>query len=455
MSIDPASISKKPWYVLLAVNVLVLLVLLEGVLFLFVGVTEGRWVYSSLEEDHPFRDVVRDAGVREVAEGDRAEGNVERLHPYFGYVLKPRLFEENRHRLRVNNHGFFTEHSYPIEKASDDDFIIAILGGSVALDVSNHEVVHRGDPTTVVEYLKQIPGLENKAFRIMNLASGGFKQPQQLLILSYFLSIGQDLDLILNIDGFNEVALSPLNHEKSIAVSMPSAQHLLPLTALADGHQPTLRSVVKVAELKEALGVRIDQLESGGSAIRYVWSRLQAQSLLRDLQAEAVQLEQTLAQEKTNSIAREESLVALTIEDSELSPDMAFQHIVDGWLESSILIHQLAASRDIPYVHVLQPNQYHPTDRTFTEYEQKIFGNTPYIVGVERGYPLLIERSVDLEARGISFLNAGEVFDEEPEGVYRDGCCHYTFRGQQLFSSLIGSFLVSQNLFTGEGGSSE
>jgi hypothetical protein len=61
---------------------------------------------------------------------------------------------------------------------------------------------------------------------------------------------------------------------------------------------------------------------------------------------------------------------------------------------------------------------------------------------VETGYPLLLKRSRELEAVGIPFLNAARVFDEVPEDVYRDGCCHYTLAGQQVLSSRIGSFLA-------------
>ena len=62
----------------------------------------------------------------------------------------------------------------------------------------------------------------------------GYKQPQQLLILSYFLSIGQSFDVVVNIDGFNEVAISPLNDARGSDISMPSVMHMDPLTALVD-----------------------------------------------------------------------------------------------------------------------------------------------------------------------------------------------------------------------------
>jgi len=35
----------------------------------------------------------------------------------------------------------------------------------------------------------------------------GYKQPQQLLALAYFLSLGAEYDLIINLDGYNDIVL--------------------------------------------------------------------------------------------------------------------------------------------------------------------------------------------------------------------------------------------------------
>jgi hypothetical protein len=42
---------------------------------------------------------------------------------------------------------------------------------------------------------------------VLKLAIGAYKQPQQLITLSYLLSLGAKFDYIINIDGFNEVTL--------------------------------------------------------------------------------------------------------------------------------------------------------------------------------------------------------------------------------------------------------
>jgi len=55
----------------------------------------------------------------------------------------------------------------------------------------------------------------------------GYKQPQQLLVLSYFLSIGQPFDMVMNIDGFNEVALGGINDRYGWTFRCPATSTLI------------------------------------------------------------------------------------------------------------------------------------------------------------------------------------------------------------------------------------
>ena len=82
--------------------------------------------------------------------------------------------------------------------------------------------------------LKQNSYFGNKELISLCLSHEGYKQPQQLLVLSYFLSIGQQFDLVVNIDGFNEVTLSSLNNEHGLDISMPSVMHMDPLINLVN-----------------------------------------------------------------------------------------------------------------------------------------------------------------------------------------------------------------------------
>ena len=110
------------------------------------------------------------------------------------------------------------------------------------------------------------------------LSHEGYKQPQQLLVLSYFLSIGQTFDLVVNIDGFNEVALSSLNHQRGLDISMPSAMHLDPLVNLVNQATLTpekLQSLAAISQYKERINYLVGRLQRNRiAAINFVLERL-------------------------------------------------------------------------------------------------------------------------------------------------------------------------------------
>jgi hypothetical protein len=97
----------------------------------------------------------------------------------------------------------------------------------------------------------------------------------------------------------------------------------------------------------------------------------------------------------------------------------------------------------VPYVHVLQPNQYH-TARRFGEDEARVARNdaTPFKPPVERGYPALERAAGELKAR-LQFLDATKIFDNEPSPVYADDCCHYTDRGNEILADAIAAQIGS------------
>ena len=110
------------------------------------------------------------------------------------------------------------------------------------------------------------------------LSHEGYKQPQQLLVLAYFLSIGQPFDLVVNIDGFNEVALSSLNDQRGLDISMPSVMHLDPLVNLVNQATLTpekLQSLAAISQYKERINYLVARLQRNRfAAINFVLERL-------------------------------------------------------------------------------------------------------------------------------------------------------------------------------------
>ncbi|HZD41645.1 MAG TPA: hypothetical protein VE131_13050, partial [Terriglobales bacterium] len=118
-------------------------------------------------------------------------GDKYQIHPYLGYVNMRRMGElERLHERRYSS-----------------QYVIAILGGSVADQFASY-VISR--PQYFEKLRQAIPEIGGRAIRIVDLAFGGYKQPQQFIAASYFL---ESIDMTVNIDGLNEIAaqdLSPL-----------------------------------------------------------------------------------------------------------------------------------------------------------------------------------------------------------------------------------------------------
>ena len=120
---------------------------------------------------------------------------VEVIHPYFGFVPNP--FRNNQ-KIPISNFGFWSgKDCNPIMKRARGKYIIGVFGGSFALGVYN----------SAQSIFKDALKSDDKDIIILNFSTGGYKQPQQWLILAYLLSLGAEFDMVINIDGFNEVAL--------------------------------------------------------------------------------------------------------------------------------------------------------------------------------------------------------------------------------------------------------
>ena len=125
---------------------------------------------------------------------------------------------------------------------------------------------------------------------------------------------------------------------------------------------------------------------------------------------------------------------------------MDWPALIDLWARSSRAMHAQARAAGIPYLHVIQPNQYHVTGRQFSAEERAvaIADRTPYAQPVVEGYPRLAEAIPALRDAGVPVYELFELFDDVSEPVYVDNCCHYNELGQHVLASRIADLLLEQ-----------
>jgi hypothetical protein len=382
-----------------------------------------------------------------IPETAQGEITADRLNPYFGpshkagqpfdFPAELRETDSPTKPMATNNFGFNSPYQYPIVKGNRE-FIVGVFGGSVGVFFCLAGV------DRLVADLKQHEFFKDRTIVPLCMAHEGYKQPQQLLVLAYFLSIGQTFDLVINIDGFNDVALSALNNQQGVDISMPSVSHLLPLINLIDQGTLTpekLQSLAAITQYKQRLNRLTDTLQRNWLASVGVLLGSYRAAIARRYEDESRRFA-TL-----QSIRSDRSLVSAIPPTEQRVGAMVYNDIARNWAQASLLMRDMLAARGTPYVHVLQPNQY-SASRTFTPEEAKVALNasSPYKPGVEQGYPALLAEAA---SRGMTkttgFLDATHVFDQETQPMYVDNCCHYTAMGYRVLADAIASAATSLN----------
>ncbi len=130
------------------------------------------------------------------------------IHPYQGVVTRP-TSESDRAAAPpgqlVGTFGFRGIDS-PNLKRSDDQLIVAVVGGSVARQFVDNAT------ESLQNELATHPKYRDRTITILPLAVDGYKQPQQLTMLAYLMTLGAEFDIVINLDGLNEVALPAMDN---------------------------------------------------------------------------------------------------------------------------------------------------------------------------------------------------------------------------------------------------
>lgn len=307
-------------------------------------------------------------------------------HPFFGLskldsekIQSPITSEPLFHRISK------TDELKPIK--------ILVLGGSVASHMSSSDVIYKYD------MLAQIINerFATKRFWVYNAAFGGGKQPQQYFKYQYLDLVGFKPDIIINLDGFNEISLSleenfnlknpaifPRSYSKSVHATAVDRSCLRNSNALAD-----LNTRLPFLELLSWIYIKnCHKKIQGGEEVPW-WSH--------------------------QLVEPDEDFVSKSIAI---------------WEESSNKIFEAASSRGTDYIHVLQPNQYLEGSKLFSEEEVEhvLRLKTTYGYHINNHYKRLSFKK--LKANNIR--DQRYLFSDFKQTVYADRCCHFNELGMKM-----------------------
>ncbi len=330
---------------------------------------------------------------------------IEPRHPYYGFTG------------RLPDHAL---NAMPPRQRREDLVVVGLLGGSVAADVNPffQDALNR---YFAANRLPRQPV-------VIGLASGALKQPQQTMILVNALLLGGEFDLIVNLDGVNEVINSGgLNYRDSIFPFFPLWwDKRVGLTreevSLAGQIGVLRREQARLTALRDTPILRWSALF--GLVNRWRQERIAAEIIQRNRQLAAAAADYKLEKHGPgNWPAR-----------GELFPAAA-----RVWYRGSLALSRLAAVAGADYYHFLQPSQYVPAAKPLSSEERALAYAPDGINGSAaiEGYPLLRQYNQDLPGQGIHYFDLNGIFVDHPETLYIDDCCHLNERGNELLAAAM------------------
>ena len=327
-------------------------------------------------------------------------------HPFYGFSHNP---------------AYAALNAMPPPRRRQDTVVVGLLGGSVAQDVQpflqralNHWFAANQSPRRTT---------------VLKLAAGAAKQPQQTMIVANTLLLGGEFDLIVNLDGLNELGGSAgQNPQAGVFPFFPLYWHQ--------------RVSLTGAEILQAGGIGVLRREQARRTAAGETSPLRRSALFG--------LINRWRQERIAAaiIRRNQQLAAMTAaysperhgsrnwrqREAELLPAAA-----RVWYRGSLMLSRLAEVAGADYYHFLQPNQYVPDAKPLSPKEREVAWSpdAPEKPLVEQGYPLLREFNRDLQRQGINYFDLTGIFADHPETLYIDACCHLNARGNERLAAAM------------------
>lgn len=324
------------------------------------------------------------------------------IHPYFGFVQTPRY-------STVNTQGFHSDFDFPYVR-KPGDFVVGIFGASVAENWAQEVIKHGWLKDRLP---KVIPALKGKNIVVLNMASGGYKQPQQYQVHAFYAEM---FDLTINVDGLVEVTTAEGNGVMPVGYPMFAKFYFT-----EDGRsQLVARASLQLAAFSSTLRNFSEKSKSAAVA-------LIAERLAKGTYAAA---EKIFSRWKPAPLPRIERVTELEFIESQ----------INLWRNFIVKQQSLAKAWKTKAYFFIQPNRFFPGAKAFTDEELR-FQNSP--VGppdlpeqVARYYPRLIAEARKVESDAKIFSLTG-IFKNESKTTFTPDCCHMNTHGYELMNDEI------------------
>jgi hypothetical protein len=402
-----------------------------------------------LREPRAWYDEIASAPAPEAAEAPALQ---TQIHPFLGWIRRPGVVvpytrqpipvfpptsgpsEWAKAQTRTNAFGYLSSYD-DYRDLPRDHFVVGVFGGSVAGQLA--QIAGDVLRDALRERLPEI----GAPIDVLCFGSGGYKQPQQLMALAEMATLGVPLDLVVTLDGFNELVYGLHDAQGGSHPVFPSRNHYETTVSLAaaPSRRATELAGRVVAEQRHSAEA-VARVEDSPLLRQSVLVRAIAGSLAHRHANAATALEQELQGLAAAQSAEEAAAVASPPSVAcAAQPDACLDLVVDLWADASKAMAGIAGSIGARYVHGLQPSQYFaagnkPLDDEERQYAYK---ESHVVPSVQRGYPVLQQRGARLRDEGIAFYDLSGAFAGHTETIYRDDCCHMNAHGNAILARAL------------------
>jgi hypothetical protein len=358
------------------------------------------------------------------------------FHPYIGYVGRPGAYPWSKEKPPFNKYGMISVagHPYPYKKA-EDEFVVAVVGGSVA------EIFANQAEESMNTFLRGRMGFKKKLV-LINLATGGYKQPQQLFHLQYALLSGFQFDAVVNIDGFNDLVLASENITSGMNPIFPSGNRfglLAKIQSNSIGFETSkqLYNYYRTYNRELALLSFIDSAPFNYSVFLNLFGEL----WVRYSMGRVGQISYDLTVETPKTLSDE-----FRGPDYSGATDTPYEAVTEIWQKSSEMLGAVCEKNKLLYIHVLQPNQYVKGSKPLSPEEQEVAIDPDGSWGkiAREGYGNLVTAGGELQEAGVAFYDLSMIFKDYRRPLYIDSCCHFNKEGNVLLGRSIANILLRE-----------
>jgi hypothetical protein len=362
--------------------------------------------------------------------GHRIPGSgvmAEVIHPYLGFAVAPPEAVRNG-PLTLESLGFPSGGPL-VRERRPDTVVMAIFGGSVA-----YYFTEAGGPQRIFDGLQELPAFAGKQLVVLGAAHIGYKQPQALLSLAWLAALGVEIDVVVLLDGFNEVNAAPAElRPAGVFPFFPGRWHQRVANLDTEtGMRSLIGEIAYVTDRRSTLAARFANSPLSVSRTATLLWALYDRQLERTVEARRRALAEGEAERHLDYATTGPAWPPQ-------APPQLFDDLAAFWMESSLAMHALAVGKGAHFFHFLQPNQHLPGSKPMTgdEIAVAITGGESFAPHIARGYPLLRERGAELVARGVRFHDLTLVFEATHEPVYVDNIGHVGPRGNEIIADAI------------------